>query len=82
MPCETFIAGASVGKGSAAALLGGPLGSLAFILAHLAARGRPGRAGQWIATGQTTGIHDIAAGQQGRVSFGALGEIVCVARQA
>jgi 2-keto-4-pentenoate hydratase len=82
MTCETFIDGASVGRGSAGVLLGGPLGSLAFILAHLARRGRPARAGQLIATGQTSGIHDIAAGQAARVAFGALGEINCVAMPA
>jgi 2-keto-4-pentenoate hydratase len=82
LPSETFVDGASVGRGSAAALLGGPLGSLVFILEHLARRGRPARAGQLIATGQTTGIHDLAAGQGARCVFAGLGEIACVGQSA
>lgn len=79
---ETFIDGVSVGRGSAGALKDGPLGSLCFLLAHVAARGRPARAGQFVATGQTTGIHAIAAGQTARASFGAFGAVTCRATDA
>lgn len=82
LPSETLIDGVSVGRGSAGELKDGPLGSLCFVLAHLAARGRPGRTGQFIATGQTTGIHSIRAGQSARVRFGDLGEIACQALEA
>ena len=75
LPCQSFIDGVSVGTGSAGALLDGPLGSLAFILGHTARRGRPLKAGQLIATGQTSGIHDIEIGQFGRIVFGAFGAI-------
>ena len=82
LPSETFIDGVSVGRGSAGALKDGPLGSLCFLLAHVAARGRPARAGQFVATGQTTGIHAIAAGQTARASFGAFGAVTCRATDA
>jgi 2-keto-4-pentenoate hydratase len=35
------------------------------------------RAGQFIATGQTTGIHDVTEGQTGRIHFGDDGELSC-----
>lgn len=77
--CETFINGLSVGKNSAASLLGGPVGSLVFLLEHCAARGRPLKAGCLVSTGQITGIHDVAPGDAIRVDFGAFGEIFCEA---
>ncbi|MEJ0059332.1 MAG: 2-keto-4-pentenoate hydratase [Terricaulis sp.] len=82
MTCETFIDGQSVGRGSAASVLGGPLSSLVFLLEHTAKRGRPLKVGQLVSTGAATGIHDIAIGQHARVSFGALGEIQCAAERA
>ncbi len=77
--CETFINGVSVGANSAASLLGGPVGSLVFLLEHCAARGRPLRAGCLVSTGQITGIHDVRPGDNIRVAFGDLGEIFCEA---
>ena len=79
MTAETFIDGVSVGQGGAFSIPGSPLAALAFLLGHVAGRGRPLKAGMLVTTGASTGIHDIAAGQQARVSFGALGEIRCVA---
>jgi 2-keto-4-pentenoate hydratase len=77
--CETFIDGVSVGRGGPGDILGGPLGSLCFLLAHCARHGRPLQAGQMVSTGAMTGIHDIVAGQTARVRFGELGEIACAA---
>lgn len=77
--CETFINGLSVGRNSAASLLGGPVGSLVFLLEHCAARGRPLRAGCLVSTGQITGIHDVHPGDAIRVGFGDFGEIFCEA---
>jgi 2-keto-4-pentenoate hydratase len=82
LSCETFIDGQSVGRGSAASVLGGPLSSLVFLLEHTAKRGRPLKTGQLVSTGAATGIHDVAIGQHARVSFGALGEIQCAAERA
>jgi 2-keto-4-pentenoate hydratase len=77
MSCEAFIDEVSVGKGGAFNLTGGPLRSLQFILELAAKRGRPLRAGHVIATGQTTGIHDILIGHTARISFGDDGDIRC-----
>jgi 2-keto-4-pentenoate hydratase len=82
MSCEAFIEGRSVGKGGAFKLTGGPVRSLQFILELAAKRGRPLHAGDIIATGQTTGIHDILIGQTARISFGIDGEIRCNATAA
>lgn len=79
---ETFIEGQSVGVGAAKADEDGPLGALAFLAGHLAARGLPLKAGQYITTGAMTGVHDIRIGQHSRVRFGALGEILCAAAPA
>jgi 2-keto-4-pentenoate hydratase len=77
LTCEAFIEGKSVGKGGACNLTGGPLRSLQFILELAARRGRPLKAGDVIATGQTSGIHDIATGETGRIDFGRDGVLTC-----
>ena len=66
-----------VGQGSAASIPGGPMESVRFMLEHAARRGRPLQAGQLISTGAATGIHNIAVGQVGRVSFGRYGAVGC-----
>jgi 2-keto-4-pentenoate hydratase len=76
---ETFIEGASVGSGGARRLPGGLRAAFAFALSRSARRGRPLRAGEYIATGNATGIHDIAAGQRARVVFGGYGTLDCEA---
>ena len=82
MTCETFIEGASVGRGGAGTLPGGLRAAFAFALARSARRGRPLRAGELVATGNATGIHDILPGQRARVVFDGHGEIVVTARPA
>jgi 2-keto-4-pentenoate hydratase len=42
-----------------------------------ASRGRPLREGDVIATGQTTGIHDILPGESARIVFNGDGEVSC-----
>lgn len=59
-----------VGTGGAFHLTGGFARSVQFLLELAARRQRPLRAGDVVATGQTTGIHDVEAGQTGRVDFG------------
>ncbi|TDK27535.1 2-keto-4-pentenoate hydratase [Luteimonas aestuarii] len=73
---ETWIDDACVGRGGAAMLPGGLLAAYAFALSRSARRGRPLKAGDLIATGNATGIHDILPGQQARIRFGDHGEIV------
>ena len=75
--CETFIDNRSVGKGGAFKLTGGPVRSVQFMLELAASRGRPLREGDVIATGQTTGIHDILPGQSARIVFDGDGEVSC-----
>lgn len=82
LTAETFIEGASVGIGGASSANDGPLDALVFLLGHLALRNRPLRAGQLVSTGAVTGVHDIAIGQQSRVSFNGSGDILCSAVKA
>lgn len=74
---ETFIDGASVGSGGAERLPGGLRTAFAFALSRSARRGRPLKAGEYIATGNATGIHDIAVGQSARVVFHGHGTLDC-----
>lgn len=82
--CETLIEGEVLGRGGAFTLPGGPIESLRFLLENTARRGRPLKAGMLICTGAAAGIHDVVAGQDAAVRFGAYGEILCraVAAQA
>jgi 2-keto-4-pentenoate hydratase len=70
MRCSAAIDGQKKGNGGAFNLTGGFVRSVQFLLELMASRGRLLRAGDVIATGQTTGIHDIQVGQQGEVDFG------------
>ncbi len=79
---ETFVDGKSVGRGSAAALPGGPLGALMFLLSSLAERGRALEPGDLVSTGATTGIHSVSVGQRGRVVFDGEVELECIAKAA
>lgn len=74
---RTEIDGVVVGIGGACNLPGGLRAAYAFALARSARRGRPLRRGDLIATGNATGIHDIAVGQQAVIRFEGHGEIAC-----
>lgn len=79
---ETWIDGVRVGSGGAGALPGGLRAAYAFALSRSARRGRPLKAGDLIASGNATGIHDVVPGQHAEVRFegyGALsGRVVAV----
>jgi 2-keto-4-pentenoate hydratase len=77
LPSETSLDGHSVGRGTAASISGGPLAALSFALGCCARRGRPLKAGMYVTTGATTGIHDIRPGQTARVDFESIGTILC-----
>jgi 2-keto-4-pentenoate hydratase len=77
MQCEAKIAGRSVGTGGAYKLTGGVVRSVQFLLELTAARGCSLRAGDVVATGQTTGIHDVRVGQVGELDFGTDGTLAC-----
>lgn len=82
LTCTTWIDGRPVGQGGATTLPGGLRAAFAFALARSARRGRPLRAGDLIATGNATGIHDILPGQRARIAFDGHGAIECVAMAA
>ncbi|MEQ8348524.1 MAG: fumarylacetoacetate hydrolase family protein [Sneathiellaceae bacterium] len=58
--------GTVVGEGGVAAVPGGPLAALAFLANLLAGRGIGLKAGDIVLTGQTNGVHRVAAGQTAR----------------
>lgn len=82
LTCTTWIDGRHVGQGGATTLPGGLRAAFAFALARSARRGRPLKAGDLIATGNATGIHDILPGQQARIDFDGHGSIECLATAA
>ena len=75
LTAESWIDGALAGRGGATTLPGGLLAAYAFALSRSARRGRPLKAGDLVATGNATGIHDVRVGQQVRVEFGDYGRI-------
>ncbi|MBD9469000.1 2-keto-4-pentenoate hydratase [Pseudoxanthomonas sp. PXM01] len=82
LTCSTWIDGRQVGQGGATTLPGGLRAAFAFALSRSARRGRPLKAGDLIATGNATGIHDILPGQQARIDFDGHGSIECLATAA
>ena len=74
---ETRIDNEVVGTGGATLLPGGLRTAFAFALGRSAQRGRPLKAGDLIASGNATGIHDIAVGQQALIRFAGYGDITC-----
>ena len=77
MTCKAFIDERLSGEGGAYRLTGGVTRSVQFMLELAAKRGRPLRAGDYIATGQTSGIHEVTPGQSARIRFGDDGELTC-----
>lgn len=76
-PVSTTIDGTEVGTGTPANLPGGIADSFAQALTIMARRGRPLKAGDLVATGALTGIHDVVPGQRVVVSFGDLPVVRC-----
>lgn len=66
---HTAIDGVEVGRGSLASLNGGPVGSTHFLVNHLSDRGITLRAGEWVSTGMTTGVHPVVPSQRAVVTF-------------
>lgn len=77
MSCVSSIDGSEVGRGGAFKLTGGFIRSVQFVLELNARRGFPLRSGDLVATGQTTGIHDLQIGQAGNLDFGVDGALNC-----
>lgn len=72
-----FVNGTLAGEGDAARVMGAPLAALAFLVDNLRERGRSLRAGDFVSTGMTTGIHIVVPGDvavfefAGGISFSA-----------
>lgn len=77
--CAVSIDGRVCGEGGAAAIPGGPLESLVFLLNHLNQRGRTLQPGDLVSTGAAAGVHAITPGQSARADFGSDGIIDCLA---
>ncbi len=75
LPARVSINGKDVGATTAAALPGGPLGALEFILHLMQERGIELPAGSHISTGAVTGVHQAEVGDASQVSFGDHGVI-------
>lgn len=69
LAARCHVNGQLAGEGSAARVMDGPLAAFAFLVAHLRARGYPLRAGDYISTGMTTGIHAVVAGDIAEFEF-------------
>jgi 2-keto-4-pentenoate hydratase len=75
--CETFIDDVSVGRESPAAIPGGPIESLRFLLALCARRGLPLKKGMVVSTGAVTGVHEVTVGQSAVIVFNGVAPILC-----
>ena len=73
LPARTVVDGEIAGEASAAAIKGGPIAALRFIIALSAERGVELPAGTLISTGASTGIHDVEATSTSRLEFGDFG---------
>jgi 2-keto-4-pentenoate hydratase len=77
LTCATRVNCRDVGRGTAAAVEGGPLAALAFALGRCARRGRPPAAGEVISTGACTGIHPVRSGDEVTVTFAGAATLRC-----
>lgn len=66
---RTVIDGVEAGMGGLKDMPEGPLAAIAWLARHLSGRGLPLKAGQWVSSGATTGIHRVGAGIEAEVSF-------------
>ncbi len=73
LPAKTIVDGVVVGEASAAAIQGGPIAALRFLVALSADRGLELPAGTLVSTGASTGIHDVEVASISRVEFGDYG---------
>lgn len=72
---EMHIDGICVGRAAASGLLGGPFGSVRFLLANLAQRAIRPEAGWWISSGAITGVHEVRQSAKVVARFGDLGQV-------
>ncbi len=73
--CAMRIDGAEIATGGAAAIPGGPIGSVVELLNHMGRRGETLPKGTLVSTGAATGVHQVWPGQSAVADFGADGAI-------
>lgn len=71
------IDGTEVGRADMAALPGGPIESVRFLLAHLATRVTPTAMPFWVSAGAISGVHPIAVGSSAIANFDDAQPIAC-----
>lgn len=72
-----LVNGAPIGAATGAAIPGGPLAAVRFLLEHMAARGRALPAGTWVSTGAVTGVHRVAIGDRIEARFADRLRVTC-----
>lgn len=70
LACSTWVDGELVGSAEPSKIPGGAIEAFRFALATCSRRGHVLQAGDRIATGAVTGIHDVVVGQEARITFG------------
>ena len=73
LTAKVTVDGVVVGDASADAIPGGPLQALRFLLGHLGRLGIEIPRGALIATGATTGVHDVQVTSSARIDYGETG---------
>lgn len=77
IPVTLSIGGVEAGAATTATMLDGPFGAVRFLLEHLAGRGIPLAAGQWVSTGAVTGVHQVVVGDAIEARFGGDLAVTC-----
>jgi 2-keto-4-pentenoate hydratase len=79
-PVSLLINGETIGTGTAATMLDGPVGAARFLFEALAARGIALTPGQWISSGAVTGVHEVKIGDAVEARFGTGYAVACTIR--
>lgn len=69
LAARVSVNGAVAGEGDAGRVAGGLMTALAFLVAHLATRGRILNAGDYVSTGNVTGLHAVKEGDRFTFEF-------------
>ncbi|MDJ0711946.1 MAG: fumarylacetoacetate hydrolase family protein [Woeseiaceae bacterium] len=73
MPAKVIVDGETAGETTAAAVPGGPLQALRFLIDLCASRGIDLPAGTLVSSGAVTGVHDVQMDSVARLEFGQFG---------
>ena len=76
-PVELHVNGEAIGRAMGAAIPGGPLAAVKFLVEHMAARGRALPVGSWVSTGAVTGVHQVAIGDRIEARFAGELAVTC-----